>query len=206
MSDTFPKMVKIVPESKHGIAVIEHFEVSKSASRFTSIRPGDYVPEGKYARLRVNGQLMMSDTRFEHITNWDVVNEARGNVLIAGLGLGMILHPILDKKEVTHVTVVEKYADVIALVAPTVQCDRLTVIEGDIYQWLPEKGTKFDCVYFDIWADQSTDCLEDMKKLHLRFRPFKVKDGWMDSWRRDELKAQKRRNDREDRERRRWFR
>ena len=139
---------------------------------------------------------MMSDTSMEHSTNWDVVHEARGHVLIAGLGLGMILHPILAKKEVLSVTVIEKYADVISLVGPSVKHDKLTIIEGDIYEWKPAKGTKYETIYFDIWAEQSTDCLEDMRKLHFRFRPYKIKEGWMNSWRRDELKAQKRRDDR----------
>jgi len=192
MSSTFPEMVKIVPEGKHGIASVEHFEVSESAARFSSLRRGGYVPEGRYAKLKVNGCLMMSDTSMEHRTNWGVVHEARGNVLIAGLGLGMILHPILAKPEVLSVTVVEKYPDVIALIGPTVRHRKLTIVEGDIYEWKPAKGTKYDVLYFDIWAEQSTDCLEDMRKLHMRFRPYKVKEGWMESWRRDYLKSQKR--------------
>ena len=108
----------------------------------------------------------------------------------------MILHPILAKKEVAHVTVIEKYADVIALVSPTVMHKNLTIIEGDIYEWKPAKGTKYDCIYFDIWSEQSTDCLVEMRTLHFRFKPFKVKEGWMNSWRLDELKSKKRRDDR----------
>ena len=196
MSSTFPLMVEIIPESTYGIASVEHFTVSEAESRFSSLRVGGYVPSGRYAKLKVNGCLMMSDTSMEHSTNWDVVHEARGHVLIAGLGLGMILHPILAKKEVAHVTVIEKYADVISLVGPSVKHDKLTIIEGDIYEWKPAKGTKYETIYFDIWAEQSTDCLEDMRKLHFRFRPYKIKEGWMNSWRRDELKAQKRRDDR----------
>ena len=196
----FPVMTKIIPESSCGVASVEHFEVSEAESSFSSLRRGDYVPAGRYAKLKVNGCLMMSDTLMEHRTNWQVVDEARGNVLIAGLGLGMILHPILDKKEVLSVTVIEKYIDVIALIAPTFDDEKLTIIHGDIYEWKPAKGTKYDVLYFDIWAEQSTDCLKDMKTLHLRFRAHKAKGGWMNSWRRDELRAQKRENDRN-----RWY-
>ena len=191
---TFQKMIDVVHEGKVGIAEVKHFEVSETDSRFTAFGSAmDYVPAGRYAKLKVNGRLVMSDTSMEHRTNWGVVREARGNVLIAGLGLGMILHPILAKPEVLSVTVVEKYPDVITLIAPTVQHEKLTIIEGDIYEWKPAKGTKYDVLYFDIWADQSTDDLEDMRKLHLRFRSYKIKDGWMNSWRRDELRARKRR-------------
>lgn len=186
----FPVMTEIVPESTYGIATVEHFTVSEADSRFSSMRRGGYVPSGKYAKLKVNGTLMMSDTSMEHSTNREVVRQSHGHVLIAGLGLGMILHPILAKHEVLSVTVIEKFPDVIALVGPTVKNDKLTIIEGDIYEWKPAKDTKYDTIYFDIWSEQSTDCLEEMKKLHLRFRAHKVKDGWMDSWRRGELKSQ----------------
>jgi len=192
-NSTFPSMVEILPPAEYGIAKIDHYEVSAFESRMSSMRRGDgYCPEGKYARLLVGGRLMMSDTRMEHMTNYNFVRNARGNVLVAGLGLGMILHPILDKESVTSVTVIEKYADVIVLVGPTVQHPKLNIINADIYEWKPAKGTKYDCVYFDIWSEQSTDTLEDMKKLHLRFRSFKASDGWIESWRRDYLKAAKR--------------
>jgi len=66
-----------------------------------------YIRPGRYARLHVGHVLMMSDTDMERRSNVQVVQQARGHVLIAGLG--MILHPILAKPEVTRVTVVEKY-------------------------------------------------------------------------------------------------
>ena len=191
---TFPAMIEIFKEPvAHGIAKIDHLTVDRFQSVMSAWEPGAYCPPGTYACLRVNGRLMMSDTRMEHYTNYKVVREARGNVLIAGLGLGMILHPILAKKEVLSVTVIEKYADVISLVGPTVKHDKLTIIEGDIYEWKPAKGTKYDTLYFDIWADSCVDDLADMRKLHLRFKPYKIKEGWMNSWRRDILKADKRR-------------
>lgn len=110
----FPEMAKIFKEPvAQGIAKIEHHTVTEDESMMSGFHPGQWCPEGTYACLRINGRLVMSDTRMEHTTNWEVVHEAKGHVLIAGLGLGMILHPILAKEEVLSVTVVEKYADVI---------------------------------------------------------------------------------------------
>lgn len=186
-------MVEIIPEASIGIAAVEHFEVTKADAMLSGLRRGEYVSPGMYARLRVNGRLMMTDTRMEHMTNYEFVRRARGNVLVAGLGLGMILHPLLEDEEVTSVTVIEKYADVIALVSPTVTHPKVTILNADIYEWKPAKGTKFDTVYFDIWSEQSTDTLKDMAKLHHRFRPYKTLDAWMESWRRDFLRKEKRR-------------
>ena len=203
MSSVFVSMTEVIPPSQVGSARVEHFDVSKDASSMTAFRPGEFVPPGRYARLYVNGTMYMSDTPMERRTNYEVVRYAHGDVLIAGLGLGLILVPILKKEGVRHVTVIEKYADVIALVAPKFACDRLTVICADIYEWRPPKGTKFNTIYFDIWSGQSTDDLEDMTRLHRAFRPYfaSKKDDdarWMNSWRREELQAQKRRDDRDE--------
>lgn len=111
----------------------------------------------------------MSDTDMERRSNARFVHRANGSVLIGGLGLGMILHPTLAKPEVKLVTVVEQNADVIALIAPTLPRDkRLTIVNGDIYEWKPAKGTKYDTVYFDVWGNMSIDNLAEMATLHRR--------------------------------------
>jgi spermidine synthase len=199
----FPKMTEIVPPGASGEAKIEHFEVSKTASQLTAFRPGEYVQEGKYAKLVVHGQIMMSDTRMEHYTNYGAVSAARGHVFVAGLGLGMILHPMAAKKEVTKITVLEKYQGVIDLVGKTVP-KKVEIVCADVFDWKPEAGTKFDVVYFDIWPDISTDNLPEIGKLHRRFKKFLIECGWMDSWCRNQLKTRRRRELKEQRDLSRW--
>lgn len=194
---TFPKMAEKLPAGALGIARVEHFTVSEEDSKFTSIRAvlnrDEFVPAGTYARLYVGRTLMMSDTAMEQVSNLAVVRHAHGHVFIAGLGLGMILHPILEKPEVTKVTVVEKYGDVIKLVSPTLpHQEKLETIEADVLTWKPAKGTKYDTIYFDIWPNITGDNLEDMTLLHRRFAHFKAPGAWMNSWKRDYLLDQKR--------------
>ena len=188
----FVSIPSILPEKEVGIARIEHFDVARS---FWSDREG--VRPGRYARLYVGAMLMMSDTDMEHRTNWEVARRAHGRVLIAGLGIGLILTAILDKPEVTSVTVVEKHADVIALVGPYYEHPKLTIVCGDIFDWKPVKGTQYDVIYFDIWPDLSTDILGEMATLHRRFARCLDRDNpncWMDSWCKGELRAQRRRD------------
>lgn len=194
----FPQMFKVVPEGVEGIATISHFVVSKQASTFTAVKAlqhrDAYVPEGIYCQLKVGRTLMMTDTRMEQNSNYGVVHAAMGNVLIAGLGIGMILLPILAKPEVTGVTVIEKYADVVKLVEPAIRkaagadAAKLRVIEADIFEWAPPKGEKWDTIYFDIWPDICTDNLEEMTKLHRKMAKRKAPGGWMESWKRAHLK------------------
>jgi hypothetical protein len=194
----FPEMVSVVAPGVLGEAKVEHFEVSKMDSALSGFRRMEYVPEGKYARLYVGGKLQMSDTRLEHSSNFNVVWKAHGRVLIAGLGLGMILHPILAKPEVTEVVVVEKSADVVSLIEPTVKHPKLKVVVGDIFTWRPEKGEKFNCIYFDIWPEICTSNLEEIASLHQAFKGYKVKEeeAWMSSWMVGALKDRRREENR----------
>lgn len=197
ITGTFPRMADKVPEGIVGSAKVEHFEVSKHDSEMTrirSIRPGgrfDYVPPGRYARLLVHGGIMMSDTPMERFTNYEVVRRARGHVMIAGLGLGMILWPILAKEEVLSVDVLEKNPDVYDLVLPHVPNDpRLAVLEADCFTYKPER--KYDAIYFDIWANVSTDTLVDMAKLHRKYAHHKAPGAWMNSWKKEMLVSERR--------------
>jgi spermidine synthase len=140
---------------------------------------------------------MMTDTQNEKRTNMGVVWNAHGHVFIAGLGIGMILHPIADKSEVTKITVLEKSQGVIDLVKGTLPA-KVEVVQGDIFEYKPEKGTKFDSIYFDIWPEISTENLPEMGTLHRRFRKHLAEGGWMDSWCRDQLKSRKRSEKRHD--------
>lgn len=195
---TWPNLASLIPEGESGNVRVEHMEIDKRASEFTHIRamvnPGrdEYIPQGVYVRLYVGHETMMTDTPMEKHSNRDVVLIASGRVLIAGLGVGMILHPIADKERVEHITVIEKNPDVIKLVAPSLP-KKVTVVEGDIFEWTPPKGTKFDTIYFDIWPHITLDNLPQMAKLHRRFGRFKAEGGWMESWKRDHLLRQKRR-------------
>ncbi len=195
----FEPMAEAIPEGRSGVATIQHFEVDKHHSMMSSFRRGEYVPEGRYARLCVHGDVMMSDTRMEQISNYEVVRRANGNVLIAGLGLGMILLPILKSTKVQRVTVIEKHADVIALVDGPVRARagthaaKAVTVHADIFNWRPAvKGRQFDVIYFDIWPDICTDNLAEMTKLRRAFASYLRVGGWAACWKQDELRDRKR--------------
>lgn len=196
-------MHRIVPSGAHGEAKIDHFTIDKHASQMANMgmmfggQPGFMrVEPGKYARLHVGRELMMTDTPMERRTNAEFVRRAHGRVLVAGLGLGMVLRAILKKPEVEHVTVLEKSADVVALVEPTLKRDagRLTIVTTDVHDWRPEKGAKWNVIYFDIWPDISTKNLPEMGRLQRRAASWIDRtdpDRWVGCWLRDFLLAEK---------------
>ncbi len=188
----FPNVADVVAEGTSGNVEIRHIVVDKRAADFTRLRaalhPGREVAveEGKYAQLFVDGVLMMSDTASERLSNAGIVRSARGHVLIAGLGLGMIVHPMAAKREVKSITIVELSPDVIKLVGGTLP-KKAKVVEGSIFDFKPPTGTKYDTIYFDIWPNISTENLKDMSRLHRRFWRYLTDDSIMDSWERDVL-------------------
>lgn len=195
VSHNFMKDIAILPpDGVCGDFRVETFTVSKSESMFSGLRRGDYVAEGTYKRLMRGGTVVMSNTSMEIRTNYEFIRNAKGKVLINGLGLGMVLAAILSKPEVTSVTVIEKYQEVITLVGPTFTHDpRVKIIHADALEYKPAKGEKFDCVWHDIWDYICSDNLKEMATLHRRYGK---RTAWQDSWQKDMCQYYRRRDKR----------
>ena len=185
-----------------GVAKITRFHISEDEARMYNIRTlmnygsgMERVDSGDYIRLHVNGMLMMSDTRMEKITNTEFIKNAHGEVMIAGLGIGLILEnliPLYESGEVTRIVVYEKYQDVIDLVAHRYM-DRLPleVRCEDIMTYKPQKEEKYDTLYFDIWPDVDEKNLDDIRVLHNRWKSHKKDGAWMGSWMADFLRKRR---------------
>lgn len=182
-----------------GVASISPFEFNSENDPLFNLRAAMNggrlftIRNGKYVKLHVAGTLMMSDTGMERLSNKEFISKAKGRVLVAGLGIGLVIHNIIKKEAVTEITVIEKYQDVIDLVGPKFKSPKLEVIHADIFQWKPEKGQKFDTIYFDIWPEVCSDNLAEIRLLHNRFKGFKAPGAWMNSWMKEYLQREKRR-------------
>ena len=176
-----------VPEGKKGEWSVEHFVVNEEDEKLGKLRAifsgrGRFVPAGTYTALKRNGATVMTDTPDEIGDHRVAIQKAKGNCLINGLGLGVVLKAILEKSEVKHVTVIEKSAEVIALVGLHYkkQFDsKLTIINADALDWKPPKGTFYGMVWHDIWNDICSDNLPEMHRLH---RKYGKRSAWQGSW------------------------
>lgn len=185
-----------------GIAKISRFHISEEAARKFNFRvlmglgsSLELVQAGDFVKLCVDGELMMSDTRMERVTNKEFIENAHGEVMIAGLGIGLILDnliPLCQAGKVTKVVVYEKYQDVIDLVAHR-YLDKmpLEVRREDIMTYKPSKEEKYDTLYFDIWPEIDEDNLADVKLLHNRWKSHKKEGAWMGSWMADFLRKRR---------------
>lgn len=160
------------------------------------------IQVGTYVRLMINNELMMSDTPMEQRSNQEFIEAANGDVLVAGLGIGLILKTALLKREVKSITVIEKNQDVINITLPKIKHEKLNVVCCDIHDYLksPELKAKdhpvYDTIYFDIWPDISTKNLPEIKKLEKAYLKYLNKENpkvYIGSWMKSYLQNRKRR-------------
>ena len=85
----------------------------------------------------------------EHQWLWD---NATGDVLVGGLGIGMIHQPLIDNPNVTSVTIIELEQDVVDLVwEHCAKDDSFTLVVADFETWIPPEDSSFDTVWADTW-------------------------------------------------------
>lgn len=191
----YPSLVDVVRPGELGVAKVVHHKVTEQERSHMSMRaafghPDEFTPDEIIVQLFIRGQLMMSTTRHERETNLDVMMNAKGRVLIAGLGLGMILPYMLRSHKVEHITVIELEDDVVDLVGPQIgQLDerrwshKLSFGLGDINNWKPQRGQRFETIYFDIWPNVCEDNRPEITKLKRRFAKYLSGAGhWMGAW------------------------
>jgi hypothetical protein len=190
-----------IPVGKCGKWSIEHFTITQDQAdhfnlreRFNNHGMGYRgIVAGTYTRLKRDNAYdpMMSDTPAEINDHLPAIEKATGQVLINGLGIGMVLNACLKKPEVDHVTVIEIDPDIIQLVAPHYQQiwgDRLSIIQDDAFKFIPPKDLKYNMIWMDIWPDICADNLEEMKVLKKKYRKHLVRGGWQGCWSEKEVK------------------
>lgn len=179
------RIVSKVPDGVKGDWRIETFSVSEADIKLHNLRAAihgthDYMEPGTYKRLMRGNTLVMSDTVYELQLHREFIWEAKGEVLINGLGLGVVLQAVLEKPQVKHVTVIELSKEVISLVGGTFAIDpRVTIIWADALTWKAPKGVRYDAVWSDIWDNICADNVDDMAKLN---RKYGRRSSWKGCW------------------------
>ena len=192
-----------IPEGEFGQWMIDRFEVEEGGiGQLHYALHGRPVPGGTYTRLvrrrasvkdePLKGPMspwdtiVMSDTPAElddHRYFWGAVRLLRGHVLVHGLGLGCAVRMALQAGA-EHVTVVELDQDVIDHVAPHMDPERVTVIQGDAYTYKHPVGSQWTVVWHDVWDEICSDNIRMMTKLQ---RKFGGRCQWQGSWSRSYL-------------------
>jgi hypothetical protein len=173
-----------LPEGECGEWSIRRFRVAREhvwRQIVEVCNSGRYVPPGYYTGLfrrlpsPIGGkqwEIIMSDTPDEIKDIMHPVIHARGKVLIAGLGLGVVLNALAMKSNTTHITVIEQSSDVLTLVREhygNKYPGKITFIQANIFEWKPPKNERWNYAWFDIWDTLNLANLPQMAHLHRRF-------------------------------------
>jgi hypothetical protein len=179
-----------LPAGRSGDWSIEKFPVQSPGQ--DDSRPACFQsPAGTYTRLKKGNEVFMTDLYDEWWTQRMAIEQARergGDVLITGLGLGLVVASILEPPtgRTRRVVVIERSADVISLVARPLENrygGQIEVINGDAFEWLPPPGQRFSVVWHDIWPNpHEPGVLAQAERLERRYAPY---CAWQGSWVRD---------------------
>jgi hypothetical protein len=155
------------------------------------------IPKGDYTALLENGKGFMTDTPAEIGDHGELLAYADGNILIMGLGLGLIMEMIHSRYEngyidgLNQVVFIEKNQDVIDLVAPHYEKkypDFFKVVKADALALTPDKlfaetgVEKWDAIWIDIWPTICEDNAEEYLALLDR---WDAHGKWVHAWQED---------------------
>lgn len=135
-----------------------------------------------------DGSLLMSDSPQEMFLQYPAYKQAKGRVLVGGLGLGIISLLMAQKKEVKEIIVIEKSKEIISMTKPNHK--KIKVIHQNIWDFLKETNEEFDFAYIDIHygtgAKEYVHTVLPMRKiLEARFPNLPV-----EFWAEQEMKSQ----------------
>lgn len=175
-----------VPEYNANGVRIKRFVVTQDEADFDKLRtalnpqrPDRSIEPGTFTKLEVDDVLWMSDTPAEcaDLRNVDyAMRKYRyGTMLIAGLGLGVVVHRAILRGMMT-IDVVEAEGRVLDAVGPHYMalakehgCE-LRLHHSDIHAWRSPRGQTWHIGFFDIWPNIDQADLPEVARLRRRFR------------------------------------
>lgn len=142
-------------ESKHLKRYIAHDVEYKQLLRYSAQKPAGYP--------------VMSNIPAEVADHMPFIEAAHGNVLLFGLGLGMVVQALIEKKSVNSITIVEIDPEVIELSGTYYQnvSKKIQIHQADALYYMDEN--RYDAIWFDIWDRIAPENLYQMEYLRERW-------------------------------------
>ncbi len=112
---------------------------------------------------------IMNNSTYEKERNLEIVTKARGDVFIAGFGMGLIVLPIINKPEVTSVEIAENQQEIIDLIASQLPLnEKVKIIKCNYFEFKPSH--KYDTIYLDtVEEDKCTEKEKESRIINGKF-------------------------------------
>ncbi len=136
--------------------------------------------------LWIDDALWMWDIPAEQKIQKRIADEAYGNVLVAGYGLGIVQYYLLENKKVNSVVTIEKYVEIkneclkkYGILYGSINCMDFYDFGSDIKS---EIAMKYDCIIGDIWSEIVPEELEKYKKFKNKAETLIKPNGKILAW------------------------
>ena len=132
-------------------------------------------------------EIWMSIIPHEINTMKKPIENAHGNVLVLGLGLGYYVFNIVSKRNVASVTVVENDRKIINLFIKYLlpkfpNKEKIEIVYGDAINFVKDSPRKYDYVFADIWHNVGDGEILYLKlKSKEKYRPNIKFDYWIET-------------------------
>lgn len=166
--------------------VLKHLR-TKISDRFIVISDNGYV--GLFDKLYLEISIM-TNAQHEKESVIELIKKAKGKVLIGGLGIGLVLLPLMNKPEVESIDVVELHQEIIDLVGSQLRLNnKVNIINDNIYTFEPKQN--YDTIFIDtIDARLCTEKesfdrgkIKEDKDLVVRYKNYLNDSGYCDYFR-----------------------
>lgn len=158
----------ILPEGISGDFAIRHFTNETTNYMWETYLSMKSETAEAYTVMTKEGCSMpiMQDSYAEYAEHQWLWDNATGDVLIGGLGIGMVHQKLMDNPDVTSVTIIENSQDVIDLVwDDCIKDGTFTLIKADIETWTPPADSSWDVGWFDTWVHDNPLTMKAYKEL-----------------------------------------
>ena len=115
-----------------------------------------FTSDEKYLALSYKGEVWMSITPNEINTMQPYIDQASGNILVLGLGLGYYPFMISEKEDVKKIIVVELDQNVINIFKEHIlplfpHKEKITILKGDAIEYLAKNKLHYNYIFADLW-------------------------------------------------------
>lgn len=139
--------------------------------------------------LMKNNDLIMCSTEFELLTNKEFIENSNGDILIIGLGLGMVVYPLLNDPTVTSIKIIENDPTLIQYIGNKISSydasNKVTIVSGDAYTYynVMDVNEKYDTIFLDFWNQLNKENIEEVTTVKENYRTFlKDQNSILLSW------------------------
>ena len=171
----------------------DDFDVDEKDSYAEISKIGYFDHKVNFLALSYKGEIWMNISPNEINTMQPSIDEANGNVLVYGLGLGYYPFMISLKDKVSSITVIEKDENIIKIFNENLRKffpkkEKIKIVKTDAFDFVKNNKERFDYVFVDLWHNPI-----DGLPMYLKFKEFESKDTKYFYWLEKSIKAMYRR-------------